>query len=298
MTARAIVINADLVRQLIQSQCSRWAALPIRAVAQSGWDNRSFRLGEDMLVRLPSAQAYSKQVEREHRWLPLLAPALTLPIPAPLALGEPGAGYPLQWSVYRWLEGETAQPDRIGSLLVFAQDLAAFLCSLQSAPAQGGHAPGPDTFHRGGSLAVYDHEVRGAIAALASQVNTGAATAVWEAALASRWARLPVWVHGDMGVGNLLVRAGRLCGVIDFGQFCVGDPACDLVPAWTLFNTESRAIFKAGLALDDTTWARGRGWALWKALIVAALASQTNAWEGTRCWNTIESVLSEAAGAA
>jgi aminoglycoside phosphotransferase (APT) family kinase protein len=96
-----------------------------------------------------------------------------------------------------------------------------------------------------------------------------------------------------MSVGNLLVRDGRLCGVIDFGQFCVGDPACDLVPAWTLLDTESREVFRAGVAVDEATWARGRGWALWKALIVAARLCETNAWEGAQCWNTIEAALAD-----
>ena len=296
MTSSPVEISVNLVSQLIQTQFHQWADLAVRAVDQSGWDNRTFRLGQDMSVRLPSGDAYAPQVEREQRWLPHLASRLSQPVPAPLALGEPGCGYPWKWSVYRWLEGNTALPERIWNSRLFARDLAAFLCSLHAVSSEGGPAPGPDNFYRGGSLAVYDSETRSAIDILASRINAEALAAAWETALASRWTQEPVWVHGDMSAGNLLVRDGRLCGVIDFGQFCVGDPACDLVPAWSLLDTESREVFRAGVCVDEATWARGRGWALWKALIVAAELTTTNAWEGAQCWNTIESALADHAG--
>ncbi|HYD46399.1 MAG TPA: phosphotransferase, partial [Phenylobacterium sp.] len=151
-----------------------------------------------------------------------------------------------------------------------ATDLAGFLAALQAIGAEGGPAAGRHSFHRGGSLAVYDAQTREAIATLGPAIDGPAATAAWEAALASAWDRSPVWAHGDVAVNNLLVEAGRLSAVIDFGTSAVGDPACDLVIAWTLFEGESRAAFRAGLALDEATWARGRGWALWKALITLA----------------------------
>ncbi len=246
-----------------------------------------------MVVRLPSAEPYATQVEREQLWLPHLASRLSQSIPLPLALGQPQFGYPWKWSVYRWVKGEIALPERIGSLPVFARDLATFLRSLHTAATEGGPISGPSTFHRGGSLAIYDSEARRAIASLAAQLDAEAVTSAWESALESQWAQQAVWVHGDMAAGNLLVTNGRLCGVIDFGQCCIGDPACDLVPAWTLFDEEGRGAFRAGIGLDRATWARGRGWALWKALIVAARLAETNAWEGKRCWSTIESVLSD-----
>ena len=293
MTISPVEINVSLVRQLVHAQFPQWAELAVQPVDQSGWDNRSFRLGQDMVVRLPSSVAYATQAEREHRWLPFIAPKLSQPIPTPLAIGEPRFVYPWKWSVYRWLEGDTALPERIGSLREFAHDLATFLLSLHAVSGKGGPVPGPDTFHRGGPLVVYDSDARRAVDILASQMNTKAITAVWESALASRWTHAPVWVHGDMSVGNLLVSDGRLCGVIDFGQCCVGDPACDLVPAWTLFDEESREVFKTSVAVDQATWSRGRGWALWKALIVAARLTTTNAWEGARCWSTIENVMTD-----
>lgn len=293
MSNRPVEIDVNLVQRLIQAQFPQWAELSIHPVAQGGWDNRSFRLGQDMVVRLPSAQTYASQAEREQQWLAHLAPLLSQPIPEVIGLGAPGAGYPWKWSIRRWLVGETAIPERIGNLNEFVQDLAAFLRTLQAAAATGGPAPGLENFFRGGSLAVYDDQARRAIALLAPKLDTAAATAAWETALASRSTCEPVWVHGDMAVGNLLVGRGRLCGVIDFGQFCAGDPACDLAPAWTLFDTGSREAFRAGLPLDPSVWARGRGWVLWKALIVAARLTQATAWEGAHCWQAIDSVLTD-----
>ena len=285
------VIDDALVRRMVATQFPQWADLPVRSAAVGGWDNRSFRLGEHMIVRLPSAADYSVQVEKEHRWLPKLAPLLRLPIPTPLAIGEPAGGYPWSWSIYRWIEGETAAPERIGDMSDFAASLAQFLIALQRIDPTDGPRPGPHNFWRGGSLTTYDAETRRAIALLKGKINTKVATEVWEAALKTRWDRPPVWIHGDVSAGNLLVRAGRLSGVIDFGMLGVGDPACDLAIAWTLFSGESRGAFRAMLPLDAGTWARGRAWALWKALIVAAGLVESNAVEAARPWRVIDEVL-------
>ncbi|MGO4727692.1 MULTISPECIES: aminoglycoside phosphotransferase family protein [unclassified Inquilinus] len=266
----AVRIDEALVARLVATQFPHWADLPIRPVQFGGWDNRTFHLGDRMTVRLPSSAAYVLQVEKEHRWLPLLAPVLPLPIPAPLAKGAPGEGYPWPWSVYRWLDGETAAAGRIADLSGFATALGRFLVALKRADATDGPPAGPHNFFRGGSLAVYDAETRQAIAALGGRIDGAAATAVWDAALAATWHGDPVWFHGDISVGNLLVQDGRLSAVIDFGTSGVGDPACDLVIAWTRFDGDSRAAFRAALPSDPATWARGRGWALWKALIVYA----------------------------
>jgi aminoglycoside phosphotransferase (APT) family kinase protein len=263
-------IDADLAGRLVAGQFPQWADLPVTPVAHDGWDNRSFRLGTTMTVRLPSGPWYALQVEKEQHWLPRLAPQLPLPIPVPLAMGRPTEGYPWCWSVYRWLDGEIARPHRIGDMTAFATDLAAFLVALQRADAAGGPAPGRHNFFRGGPLTTYDGETRRALEALHGIVDTVAAEAVWEAALAARWRGTPVWLHGDVAFGNLLVQDGRLCAVIDFGTSGVGDPACDLAIAWTLFAQESREAFRAALPLDAAAWARGRGWTLWKALIVLA----------------------------
>ena len=263
-------IDAALVRRLVCAQFPRWAHLPVRQVEAGGVDNRTFHLGARMTVRLPSAAGYAPQVEKEHRWLPELAPLLPLPIPIPLAKGEPADGYPWRWSVYRWIEGETAATERIEDPVEFAGALADFLVALYGIDPAGGPRPGPHNFFRGGPLTVYDAETRRALAALEGAFDTAAAGAVWRAALAAGWRGPPVWFHGDVARGNLLVRDGRLAAVIDFGTSGVGDPSCDLAIAWTLFEGESREAFRAALRLDEGTWARGRGWALWKALITLA----------------------------
>lgn len=293
MAAASIEITVGLVANLIRLQFPEWANLPVAPVARAGWDNRSFRLGHDLVVRLPSSEAYASQVEREHRWLPVLAASVPLPIPTPVALGEPALGYPCRWSVYRWLHGDPAEPGAIREQSRFAQDLAAFLRALESVPSEGGPTGGLATFHRGGSLAAYDDQARKAFAVLASSIDVRCATEVWDRALASRWVANPVWVHGDMSVGNLLVDDGALCGVIDFGQACIGDPACDLVPAWTLFRDRSRVAFREALQLDSETWARGRGWALWKAAIIEAGLVKTNAWEASHSRATIAELFDD-----
>ena len=284
-------IDDTLVRRLVTTQFPQWADFPVRPVALGGCDNRIFHLGEHMLVRLPSAADYAVQVEKEQRWLPRLAPLLPLPIPAPLAIGEPADGYPWRWSIYRWLEGDTVVPERIADLRDFATSLAQFLIALQRIDPTGGPPPGPHNFYRGGALTTYDAETRQAIAALGCRIDVDAATEVWEAALATTWHGSPVWIHGDVGLGNLLVQDGRLSAVIDFGNLGVGDPACDLSMAWTLFGGESLDVFRTMLALDAGTWARGRGWTLWKALIVAAGHTNTNAVEAAQPWRIVDEVF-------
>ncbi|MGH2561737.1 MAG: aminoglycoside phosphotransferase family protein [Thermomicrobiales bacterium] len=286
-------IDVPLVRRLIATQFPQWADLPITPVAFDGWDNRTFHLGERMTVRLPSAAAYALQVEKEQRWLPRLAPRLPLPIPVPLAMGVPADGYPWPWSVYRWLDGEIATTAPVADPRQFAMDLADFLVALQRADATGGPPPGAHNFYRGGPLTVYDGETRQALQTLAGQIDTAAATAVWETALAATWHGAPVWFHGDISVGNLLVEDGRLCAVIDFGTSGVGDPSCDLAIAWTLFAGDSREAFRAALPLDDATWARGRGWTLWKALIVAAALPGANTLEVEKSRRVIDEVLAD-----
>jgi aminoglycoside phosphotransferase (APT) family kinase protein len=286
-------IHVALVERLITAQFPQWADLPITPAVPQGWDNKTLRLGAQMSVRLPSAAPYASQVEKEYRWLPALAPHLPLPIPVPLAKGAHAEGYPFNWSVYRWLEGETASTERVENLIEFATTLADFLTALQRIDPTGGPPPGRHNFFRGGPLAVYDAETRQAIATLDGRIDTDAATAVWETALAAKWHGQPVWVHGDVAAGNLLVEEGRLSAVIDFGTSGVGDPSCDLAIAWTLFGEESRHAFRAALRLDDATWARGRGWALWKCLITLEGHIDTNPQEAARIRREIDDIIAD-----
>jgi aminoglycoside phosphotransferase (APT) family kinase protein len=267
LTPEAPPIDVSLAPRLVDTQFPHWSHLPITGVEVDGWDNRTFRLGSELTIRLPSGDWYARQVEKEQRWLPLLGPQLPLPIPMPVAKGEPDSGFPYPWSVYRWLDGELASRARIADLPGFAATLAGFLAALGRVDATGGPAPGRHNFYRGGPLATYEQETLDAIAALGGEVPVAAVERVWEDAMTTSWEREPVWFHGDVATGNLLVRDGRLAAVIDFGSSGVGDPACDTVIAWTFFAGPSRDAFRAALDVDGGIWSRGRGWALWKALI-------------------------------
>ena len=289
----SLQIDVPLVWQLVSSQFPDWAYLPINPVKNPGHDNRTFRLGDKMSVRLPSAQWYAAHVKTEQAWLTKLAAHLPLPIPVPLAMGEPDQRYPWQWSINNWLEGENATLERIEDLSQFAIDLADFLNALRSIDASEAPLPGPDNFFRGGDLSVYDAETRECISELQDTVDVKAATAVWESALAARYTGPAVWLHGDVAAGNLLVNAGRLCAVIDFGQLAAGDPACDATIAWTFFSGPSRDAFRRRLSLDSATWLRGRGWAMWKALLELRKYQQSNPVEFVRVQGLIDDILSD-----
>ena len=293
MSPRAADIDASLAARLVAAQFPQWAGLPVRPVALGGWDNRTFHLGEQMIVRLPSAARYAAQVEKEQRWLPTLAAALPLPIPSPIAMGRPSDGYPWPWSIYGWLDGETATRERITDLSRFASDLAGFLGALQRADTADGPAAGPHSFWRGGPLATYDGETRQAIAELGDRIDDAAVAEVWDAALAATWRGSPVWAHGDVAADNLLVEKGRLSAVIDFGCCAVGDPACDLAIAWTFFEGGSREAFRTALSLDAATWVRGRGWTLWKALKVWAALPDANPLGAEQSQRIVEDLVAE-----
>jgi aminoglycoside phosphotransferase (APT) family kinase protein len=262
-----VIPDIDLARRLVDSQFPQCRSLPVKPVDVDGVDNRTFRLGDELTVRMPSGDWYARQVEKEHRWLPVLAPHLPLPIPIPVARGEPEHGYPYPWSIYRWLDGDLASLANIRDLTRFATDLAGFLVALKGVDATGGPEPGKHNFFRGGPLTTYADETLRSIERLGPEIPRDAVLAVWEEALAAAWTGKPVWFHGDVATGNLLVGDGALSAVIDFGTSGVGDPACDVVIAWTFLSGPSRSAFRSALGVDAGTWARGRGWALWKALI-------------------------------
>ena len=286
-------IDVTVARELVNSQFPHWSSHAVTRLEDEGWCNRTFRLGDNMLIRLPRHQAYAAQVEKEASWLPKLSHYLPLQIPQALALGAPSSNYPFHWSVCGWIEGQTARPENVKDMSHLARELAAFLAALQRVPQQDGPQPGPHNFFRGGTLSTYDAQTRAAIAAIATKLDAIAATEVWDRALASRWQRDPVWIHGDVSVGNLLVKDGQLCAVIDFGNIGVGDPACDLAMYWTIFEGNARRSFKSGLDLDEETWARGRAWVLWKALILAAGLAASNSFEASKSWSIIHEVLAD-----
>lgn len=272
-----IETDPALIQRLLAAQFPQWADLPIASVLSAGTDNALYRLGDDMAVRLPRVDWSTEQVEKEHKWLPKLAPHLPLAIPTPLAKGQPNADFPWQWSVYRWLDGENATLERIADHHQLAIDLAGFIAALQRIDATEGLLPGEHDLARGKPLATRDAYTREAIAALTGKINTDAVIAVWETALAAPvWSKPPVWIHSDLQSGNLLASQGRLSAVIDFGCLAVGDPAFDVMTAWLYLPTEARTIFRETLQVDAATWARARGLALSVGLIALPYYETTN----------------------
>jgi aminoglycoside phosphotransferase (APT) family kinase protein len=242
-------ISGMLVRKLLEAQFPQWAGLPLAPVPAAGTDNIMFRLGEDLVVRLPRRPGST--IRKEHRWLPWLAPHLPLTIPSPVALGRPGEGYPLEWAISRWLPGSHDIADLPGA----AAALGDFVAAMQRIEVP----PDAPPAYRGGSYKGADESVRAAL----RDFDLPEVSAVWGAAL-----ELPdpnrrrVWLHSDLLPPNLLADDGHLHAVIDFGCLGVGDPAGDLMPAWTVFDEDTRPIFRQRLNPDDETWERGRAWAI------------------------------------
>lgn len=250
-------IDAALARRLVGTQFPQWAGRPLRRVEPGGSDHVIFRLGADLSVRLPRHAGAIGQARKEAEWLPRLAAVLPLAVPEPVAVGEPGFGFPWSWAVSRWLPGEVATVAALAGSHDAATTLAGFLNALRRHPTEGaGALPG-------WSLRTRDAATRAAIERTGEVFGASAMLELWEAALgAPGWDRPPVWFHGDFHTGNLLTTGGRIGSVIDFGGLGVGDPACDLMVAFTLLAAGPRATFRAALGIDDATWARGRGWAL------------------------------------
>lgn len=260
-------ISSDVVACLVRQQAPWLAGQPVDPVEVDGWDNSTFRVGDGHLARMPTAAGYVPAVDKEHRWLPVLGRQLPFPVPEPVLRGQPGCGFPRPWSLYRWLPGAPASTATVSDLAGFARDIATFLTALQAVDPGDGPRAGAHSFGRGGPLDLYDDDVHACLAHLPSDISTASVVARWQDALACPYVGPPRWFHGDMAPSNLLMRDGRLCAVIDFGTCGVGDPACDLVLAWTFLDQQSRGTFQRAFDPDTDTWRRGRAWALWKALL-------------------------------
>lgn len=274
MHADEIETDVALVRRLLAGQFPHWAELPIEPVASYGTDHDIYRLGDHLAARLPRIGWATRQAVLEAEWLPKLAPHLPLALPVQLAMGHPAAGYPFDWSVYEWLPGENAN-GTLHDLQQAAVDLAAFVRALRQVDTTG--APLRLPHARGGPLAEGDEQVRRSISRLGDRIDSAATFRSWEESLNTpAWEGREVWVHGDLLPGNLLVVDGRLSAVIDWGGLNVGDPACDLQPAWNVFEGDSRKRFRAELEVDDASWLRGRGWALYQAVSALAYYWDTN----------------------
>jgi len=272
-----IPFGVELVRRLVDSQFPQWSPLPLERLESSGTVNVLYRLGDDLVVRLPRVFEGGKtwagrSVERDLEWLPRLAPLLPLRIPRVVAKGEPDEGYPVAWGVYDWLRGELPVVERLADAELLARRLAEFVLALRSAEVGGA----PESA-RGSSLERWDAPVRAALPQLADELDIAAALGAWEQALAAApWDAAPVWVHGDLMPANLLLEGIELTGVLDWGGAGLGDPAIDLQPAWNLLSGPARCAFRDELEVDDASWERGRGWALWTGIVALPYYRETN----------------------
>lgn len=271
MHADEAAVDDDLVRVLVSRQFPRWADLPLRRIASTGTDNVIYRLGQELGLRLPRVEWAVDQLSKEQQWLPRLAPQLPAGVPEPVALGRPAAGYPYPWLVYRWLPGSDALAGPVPDWCALARQVADYVLALHAVDA----AEAPPAGARGGRLTAVDDVTRRAIDALDGQIHSRRAVEVWEAALAAdTWENPPVWVHGDLLPGNVLVRGGSLAGVIDWSAAGRGDPACDTMLAWAM-PPGARHVYRDALGLDDATWARGRGWTVQQAVLFIPYYART-----------------------
>lgn len=276
-------ITLELAKKIIAAQFPEYTDLAVTEVAQQGHDNRTYRIGDDMLIRMPTTESYAHKVPIEQELLPKLAKHLSTPIPAPIKMGTPSDDYPYPFSIYRWLDGKSTNQVTLDdhALEKIASMLATFLKKLQAITDVKGPAPGQHNWWRGDHVSVYDKNAREQIASLAGTIDKHSALDCWESACASKWDKEPVWIHGDFAVGNILIKDNELSGVIDFGGTAMGDPACDLVIAWTYLTGKARDIFMREMNLDDNTWARGRAWALWKATFELCHMADKNSYEAS-----------------
>lgn len=267
MAAESEEITSSLVRSLIGEQFPQWSSLPIRPVEAQGWDNRTFRLGDRMTVRLPSADGYVAGLVREEQTLAILGSSFRVAIPRVVATGAPSALFDRPWSVREWIEGHTLTAVGAREREIAVSGVGDALRELQTCDTVGAPWAGRASAYRGCHISAVGEDVPGLLDLLARRQAEGC-RALWDAAVATVWTGPPMWVHGDVAPGNLLFDSdGRLTALIDFGQTCVGDPACDLAFAWLSCSPRERDLLRSRLELPEDAWLRGAAWALWKALI-------------------------------
>lgn len=280
MPAGEFDVPPELVATLIRTQFPQWQDLPLQRVVSHGTDNTIYRLGDTLAVRLPRIDWAAPQVPIECRWLPYLAAHLPKPIPVPLAQGTPSDHYPWPWYVYTWLPGQALAQATDVDMRQLAEDVATWIRALHRIPTRDGPRAGVINHGRGLPLTHENRDTRTRqhIVQCADVCDTDLAFALWQDALATpAWHDAPVWVHGDLNAGNVLVADGHLTAVIDFGCMGIGDPAVDLLAAWDVRGDAGyRAALRAALGYDDATWARGRAWAFSVAVIALPYYRDSN----------------------
>jgi aminoglycoside phosphotransferase (APT) family kinase protein len=293
-----LVSDVELVREILRDQQPHWADGPITEITSTGTDHALYRLGDDAVARVPLRASATQPIDTEFRWLPWFAERLPVEIPRPLARLEPTPRFPYHWSVHSWIDGECGTTAPIDRTLL-AVDLARVLRALHGLDPFGGPPSVEAYCHRGVPLRMRDASTREAIASSRQSLDVAAVTSAWDTALATpEWTGAPVWIHGDVAAGNLILRDGRLVGLIDWACMAVGDPACDLVVAWEVLDASSRERFRAELAIDDATWERGRGWALSTAVGALAYYEDTNPFMADQARHKLRWLLAEDAALA
>jgi len=264
-------IDAGLVRRLVAAQFPGLAGLPVSAVQPAGTVNAIYRLGDRLCARLPRVRSWAQDLDEEWDWLPKLAPQLSLRVPEPVAKGHPGSGYPFSWAIYRWIDGQPYADEVVGDEHQAARELAQFVAELRRIDPAGAPRAGRKPLRQ------LDAGTRAAIASARAVIDSDAATAAWSQALeAPAWTGTPVWIHADLLRPNLLTAGGRLSAVIDFGSAGAGDPAADVIAAWSVFGPAGRGTFRRALGVDDGTWHRARGYALHQAAMIIPYYPETN----------------------
>jgi aminoglycoside phosphotransferase (APT) family kinase protein len=288
MHAGEVDIDADLVHGLLADQFPRVARLQISAVQPAGTVNAVYRIGSHLCARLPRVQSWVRDLERECHWLPRLAPHLSLRVPQPVVKGRPALGYPFPWAIYRWIAGEPYADDLVDDERRAAGDLARFVAELRLLSSRGAPPGGRAPLHD------LDPATRTAIDSSRQLIDADAAVSVWEDALgAPPWAGRDVWIHGDLLRPNVLVEDGRLRAVIDFGAAGIGDPATDVIAAWSVFGRTGREAFRDGLDVDDATWRRARGIALHQAVGIIPYYPETNPGFVSQAKRTVQEVVAD-----
>lgn len=263
-----VPVSPDDVRRLLAAQAPRWADLSL-VPAGEGTDNRMFRLGEQLVVRMPRRPGSAADIAKEQTWLPRLAPHLPLPIPEPVLAGAPDAEYPFAWAVYRWIEGVEPDAESVTDWAAFGRDLAGFVEALHRIDLQGARPAGSLSWYRGEPLACFLDDGLEALAQIRTLdareplgLDLDAVESLWrDLAARPQAAAERVWLHGDLRAANLVARDGRLAAVIDFGTLNVGLPAAEHKAGWSL-PQEGRRAYRERLGLDDDAWALARGWQL------------------------------------
>lgn len=284
-----VTIDAELVGALVAEQFPQLSNLPVSAAPSTGTVNAIYRIGDHLYARLPRMQKWAQDLDNEWHWLPKLGPQLSMQVPAPVGRGRPTSSYPFSWAIYGWIDGQPYADELVDDEPQAARDLARFVVELRHVDSVVGAPPAGRK-----PLRQLDAVTRAAIESARGVIDGDAAIAAWDRALeAPAWNGAPAWIHTDLLRPNLLVEGGRLCAVIDFGGVGVGDPAADVIAAWSVFGHTGRGTFRAALDVDDDTWNRARGFALHQAAMIIPYYTDTNPRFVALAKRTVEEVLAD-----